>query len=227
MIYGNYNKNKNDINYEEYNFNGIPLPKDMQFEDINSKTIIIFWNLDDIKIQDVDNNKINFRLEIKKENTEEIFTKIYEGSNTNCLIDNLNKHTNYEIRICSIYNGICSNWIKAKKKTDYISESIILNKKDKNILLNWLSPLYKEKNIYLKLIYRRGSDYSYETFHSKCDNQGPTVVICKSGEEKFGGYTNINWESKDGIYIYDSKSFVFSLNKNKKNEYNKEKHPSM
>ena len=73
------NKEKSDINYDEYNFNGINLPKDIEIEDINSKTLKVSWKLDEIKIDNIDINKINFRVEIKKENSDELCNKVYEG----------------------------------------------------------------------------------------------------------------------------------------------------
>ena len=223
----NFNEEKCDINYEEYNFNGINVPKDIKIQDINSKTLKVSWNLDEIKIENIDINKINFKVDIKEENTDELFNTVYEDRNKNCLIENLNKNTNYEIRIYSLYNNIYSDSINVLHKTDFFSESEILNQNDKNIILNWLNPLYQGKKIYLKLIYRRGNDLSYETFHAKCDNKGPTLVICKSKNEKFGGYTNINWKSSEGEGIHSSNSFIFSINKNIKYNYTNTKNSSI
>jgi len=42
----------------------------------------------------------------------------------------------------------------------------------------------------------RGTDdgFEAEAFHNKCDNQGETLTIIKSGMGKiFGGYTDIPW----------------------------------
>ena len=67
---------------------------------------------------------------------------------------------------------------------------------------------------------------SVETFHKKCDNKGQTIIICKSKEEKFGGYTNINWECPN-MYRAENKDgpFIFSITKNKKYDYSdKSKH---
>ena len=56
----------------------------------------------------------------------------YEGNNSNCLIDNLNKNTIYEIRICCIYNNIKGNWSKIEKfKTNNKDISKILNESEK------------------------------------------------------------------------------------------------
>ena len=68
----NFNQEKSDINYDEYNFNGINLPKDIEIEDINSKTLKVSWKLEDIKIYNID-------IKIKKEKSDELFNKVYEG----------------------------------------------------------------------------------------------------------------------------------------------------
>ncbi|KAF2075721.1 hypothetical protein CYY_002964 [Polysphondylium violaceum] len=48
-------------------------------------------------------------------------------------------------------------------------------------------------------------------FHRACDDRGPTVTIIKSSEGcVFGGYNNNSWQ-KDGIYVYDPDSFIFTL----------------
>ena len=109
---------------------------------------------------------------------------------------------------------------KYKIKTGYISESKILNQEDSNKLLNWLNPKANGKNIYLKMIYRRGNDMSVYNFHSKCDNKGPTLVICKTKEQIFGGYNNFSWEStNEPKKIFQEGPFIFSINKNKKYDY--------
>ena len=140
-------------------------------------------------------------------------------------INNNNMITNLKISRPIIINA--TNWSNIEKvKTDYINESIILNDKDKDILYKWLNPLFNNQRFYLKLLYRRGNDMSFETFHKKCDNKGQTVIICKSKEEKFGGYTNINWESPS-MFRAENKDgpFIFSITKNKKYDYSdKSKH---
>jgi len=47
-------------------------------------------------------------------------------------------------------------------------------------------------------------------FHSKCDNQGPTVVLVQTTSDAvFGGYTDGNWKHKG--YVASSTSFLFRL----------------
>ena len=64
------------INYEEYYFNGVPIPKNIQFKDITSSSLNICWDIDNNFII---NEKIKYRIEMRKENKE--FKKIYEGNN--------------------------------------------------------------------------------------------------------------------------------------------------
>jgi hypothetical protein len=223
-----YNEEKDQINFDNYYFNGVYIPKNFKNEDISSNSIKLFWEIDNFNIENLDKNKLEFKVEIRKQNSNEKFIKVYEGSNYNCIIDNLIKSTYYEIRICSKYNDIFGEWSDIYQiKTDFISESKILNKEDKNKLLNLLSPVANGKNIYLKLIYRRGGDMSYETFHSKCDNKGSTVVLCKAKNEKFGGYTNVNWESVNGVGKYVDEPFLFNINSNKKLNYTNKIFPAV
>jgi len=106
----NYDENKNNIKYEEYYFNGIFIPKNIEFKNITSDNINISWNLDNF-----DNNKfkIKYKVEMRKENDN--FIKVYEDNNNNCSIDNLEMNTNYEFRICVIYNDILENGLKSIK----------------------------------------------------------------------------------------------------------------
>ena len=223
-----FNEEKCQINFDNYYFNGIYIPKIIKSEDISSNSIKLIWEIDNFNIENLDKNKLEFKVEIRKQNSNENFIKVYEGSNYNCIIENLIKSTYYEIRICIKYNDIYGDWSDIYQvKTDFISESKILNKEDKNKLLNLLSPVANGKSIYLKLIYRRGEDMSYETFHSKCDNKGPTVVLCKAKNEKFGGYTNVSWESVNGVSKYVDDPFLFNINSNKKLNYTNKIFPSV
>ena len=48
------------------------------------------------------------------------------------------------------------------------------------------------------LLFRASRDgFASQTFHSKCDNKGPTITVVKSGANIFGGFTEISWKSKN------------------------------
>ena len=61
----NYDEEKNNIKFDEYYFNGIQIPKDIEFKNISSFDFKVFWKIDDINIDNIDNNKINYKVEIK------------------------------------------------------------------------------------------------------------------------------------------------------------------
>jgi hypothetical protein len=77
--------------------------------------------------------------------------------------------------------------------------------------------MLNNENITLNLIYKGTRDgLTNNSFHSKCDNMGPTITLIKSEFGKtFGGYTNLSW-SKKGWISGTGKSFIFQLDHNTK-----------
>ena len=122
-----YEENKNNIKYNEYYFNGIFVPKNIEFKDISNTSLNLSWNIDNINIINIEKNKIKYIVEMRKEN--EKFEKVYEGKNNICSVNNLNNNTNYEFKICSLYNdliGECTDIQKIKTK-DIIQKSNLLD----------------------------------------------------------------------------------------------------
>ena len=93
-----FQEEKNNIKYDEYYFNGIPIPKNIVFKEVLHNQVNLSWEIDNFNIKNIDNNQIQFRIEIRKENDK--FIKVYEGKDKNCIINNLIKDTIYEFRIC-------------------------------------------------------------------------------------------------------------------------------
>ena len=190
-------ENENTIKYEEYYFNGIPIPKDIEFKDIETNSFKVLWKIDDFNILNVDKKEIKYILEIKKDNSKEDFIQIYEGNENSYIVNkNIQKNTNYEIRICSIYKDIYSLWSEIYKIQTKNFDSIILNEIERGN--EFLEKLYEwTGHRKMELLYRgtRDGDGS-NIFHNKCDNQGPTIVLCKNEKENiFGGYSSISWTS--------------------------------
>jgi len=204
---------KNIIKYDEYYFNGLPTPKDIEVKDVTQTSVNITWNIDKLKINNVDNENIKFKLEMKKEGKK--FKEIYEGKNNNYKIIDLKVNTNYIFRICTIYNDLISPWIEIKKirtlDYDYTCESKILsNSKRKD---EFLKKIYEWSGKYkLELLYSATKDGdSAEKFHSKCNNQGPTVTLFETDKDNiFGGYTSKDWTSNNN-YKIDPDCFIFTL----------------
>ena len=76
-----YQNENNNINFEEYYFNGIPKPKNIEFNDISGDSVNIKWKTDDINILNVDKKQIKYIVEMRKENKK--FIKVYEGKENN------------------------------------------------------------------------------------------------------------------------------------------------
>ena len=77
------------------------------------------------------------------------------------------------------------------------SSSIIKNETHQSALQSWLPP-----NATRSLLFRASTDGNRpEDFHRCCDNKGPTLVVIKSGEYIFGGYTSQSWESPGGMQL--------------------------
>ena len=70
---------EDNIKYEEYYFNGLSIPKDIQINDIKSNEFKISWKLDDLNILNIDKNQLNYKVEIRKD--KEQFKCVYEGNN--------------------------------------------------------------------------------------------------------------------------------------------------
>ena len=198
-----------NIKYEEYYFNGLSIPKDIEINDISSNDCNISWKIDDLNILNVDKNKIKFKIEIRKEN--ENFKSIYEDSNMNYNINKLEQNTNYEIRICTVYiNNISIYSDIIKFKTNKF-DSILLNETNKcSECLNKIYEWTGGKN--MELLYRGTRDgMSAGVFHNKCNNKGPTISLFKNEKGYiFGGYASIDWTSY-GNYRTASDSFIFTL----------------
>ena len=55
-----FDNENNIVNYEEYYFNGILIPQDIDFKKINSNSINLQWNIDEYNFINIDKNKIIF-----------------------------------------------------------------------------------------------------------------------------------------------------------------------
>ena len=208
-----YEEDKNNIKFDEYFFNGIQTPKNIEFNEINEKSLKLSWNIDNIIFKNVDKNQIKFRVEIRNYNMNqtEKFKQEYEGNNNNCLIENLNKNTYYEIRICCLYNDLIGPWSKIYKiKTTNFDSIILKESKKENEYLQKIYEWCRYKD--LDLIYRGTRDGTTSNiFHSKCDNQGPTICLYKNDKGNiFGGFSSISW-TNNGEYHSAPESFIFTL----------------
>ncbi len=107
--------------------------------------------------------------------------------------------------------------IRREEEKNILLDSKIIagNEEDKEIVRKWINP---EVSFKTKLLYRLSRDgASIFNFHSKCDNKGPTLILIESYDQnKFGGYTSATWDMFSSIYKNGTKTFLFSLTRNKK-----------
>ena len=199
------------IKYEEYYFSGLPVPKDIEIKDKETDGFKILWKIEDNNILHLDKNKIKFRLLLKKENTKDDFNQIYEGKENNFIVDKLEKNTNYEIKICSVYDDLISEWSEIKKVKTYELESKILEESEKG--KEFLEKIYEWTGYKkVELLYRGTKDGSgANIFHNKCDNKGQFICLCKNEKGNiFGAYSSASWTS-DNSWHTDYNSFLFTL----------------
>ena len=81
---------------------------------------------------------------------------------------------------------------KTPTSRDFLGSSLIVkNGTHQSALQSWLPP-----NATCSLLYRASTDGNTPAdFHRCCDNKGRTLVLIKSGEYIFGGYTSRSWQS--------------------------------
>jgi hypothetical protein len=87
------------------------------------------------------------------------------------------------------------------------------------LALEWLpKPWFGARLRVSSLLYRGSRDgMTAQAFHSKCDGQGPTLVLIRAQSpgfppSVFGGFAGKSWESAPaGVYVDARDSFVFSL----------------
>ena len=202
-----FKEEESKIIYEKFIFNALPAPNNIEFKDVTFNSLNIFWNYDKI---DIDNNGIKFQVEMRKQNEDEKFSKIYEGNKTNCSINNLNSFANYEFRIRVIYKELNSPWSEIKTIKTPFNSIILKNIPKENEYVQKLMEWTNSKK--LELIYRGTRDGSKpENFHNLCDNKGPTITLFKNEKGNiFGGYASISW-ANSGEYKSAPDSFIFTL----------------
>ena len=159
-------------------------------------------------------NEINKRIDI-------IMVKLDKlTNNQNIKENNLDK----ENKINEINNNT-ENENEKENKDDFenvMKSSKIVDKSGNQIayIKNWMSPNQKIK---CKLLFDGKRDGGQAaTFHSFCDNKGPTITFIKTNNKRrIGGFTMKNWDIKlHGNYTSDDKAFLFDLDLNEKYEVN-------
>ena len=87
---------------------------------------------------------------------------------------------------------------------------------DQSLVISWLG----NRRFTAELLFRKSRDGSEpKDFHNKCDNKENTIIFIETTKGyKFGGYTELQWESSSSYkFKKDNKStFIFSFNHKEK-----------
>ncbi|XP_044181722.1 protein crumbs-like [Acropora millepora] len=115
------------------------------------------------------------------------------------------------------YNCTCKGGFKGDGRincTEHsLQDSVIIggNLKYFVMLSDWLKPVVQINGQWILCWRASLHGWTAATFHSLCDNKGPTVTIVKDTKNNmFGGYTSKPWQSINGAKN-DPKAFLFSL----------------
>ena len=207
-----YKEDEEILKLDEYHFSGIKNPKDIEFNDIKIDSLKMSWKFEENIPIELDMKKLKYKVEMRKENTKDNFIQVYEGKNNNCLIEKLNLGTNYEFRICSIYEDSISDWTPLQNvKTLSIDSKILMETNRYNEFLEKIFEWSGFKT--MELIYRGTRDgTTSQKFHEKCDNQGPTICLYKNDKGYvFGGYASVSWSTYSNGYYRAPDCFIFTL----------------
>lgn len=144
----------------------------------------------------------------------------------------LNKMTKNDEEVLEEYKKVINIYKYKLNVYNFDSKILAIFQEEKELLKSWIEPT---KKLEAKLLYSFYVDYkqnyvkdtveidevnmnkigNVETFHQKCDNKPNILVLCKSKNEIFGGFTPLYFTNKND-YGYDNKSFLFSINKKEK-----------
>ncbi|XP_067047367.1 uncharacterized protein [Acropora muricata] len=117
------------------------------------------------------------------------------------------------------YNCTCQDGFEGNGKNcteqlaKGLSNSIIIGDNQSYLVMlsRWFRPVAQSNGQWILCWRASLHGWAATTFHSLCDNKGPTVIIVKDTNNNiFGGYTSIPWRSENR-YKNDPKAFLFSL----------------
>ena len=103
---------------------------------------------------------------------------------------------------------------------EFLKSSILRNDlKNQKLIVNWIYEAINKDKIKFELIFKMTQNgTNSDKFHNLCNDQGPTLTLIKTTENKiFGGFTPLDWKNEGGFIVDKSMiTFVFSLNLCKK-----------
>ena len=165
-------------------------------------------------------NIITFILERKDVPAEDLTKSLYKLTSQYIkensglkheILDMKEKINSMEEKINFLYEHIKS---KEGYSDTVFKKSKLINENQIEIIQNWISP---NKFFKCKLLYdaKQNGD-KVSTYHSLCDDKGPTLTIFTTSDNlTLGGYLSTSFNENSG-WIHDENAFLFSLNPDEK-----------
>jgi len=165
--------------------------------------------------------KFDISLDSKKKDIALVLNKNSE-SDLSKVIDEISRTVLYQAELLKVSNLKISNLeerilaLEKKKMCKDLDNSKIVKKEEIPMIKKWIDSS-NFQNIKFKLIFRASKHgKSYSSFHFKCDGKSDTIVFITSNTNKrFGGYSDLTWDSTGSTKTNPKKSFLFSLDEKK------------
>ncbi|CAJ0627625.1 2319_t:CDS:2 [Entrophospora sp. SA101] len=123
----------------------------------------------------------------------------------------------------SMIESWMQNLINSNITTGTTAINIVNNSNPINPITNY-GTHSKRLNYDWNLLFRASRDgFTSDDFHSKCDNKGSSVVLIKirGHAQIIGGYNPVGWYTSRCGYHPTEDSFIFSMNFDENNNFNK------
>ena len=102
----------------------------------------------------------------------------------------------YSVTIFCYKCSVSFPLILSEKTTDFESSEILSGNEGLfSILSEYLKDVEPYGKHWKRCFSARAYSYSAASFHTYCNNKGPTVTLVKAGSYVFGGYTDQAWAS--------------------------------
>ena len=223
-------KEKNDLIVLDEKLNNLEhLISSMESNNIQEEEKLKNKDNENINVDENENEK-NFQKDENLHNLEEMKDALKQQIANNIKNSNeqekLSQENSFEeLKNKNIYLLLDQNQLPFHESS-IISEDEKEKQKEIEFLLEWLSPSLNNlpnppKVLRTKLIYKSEIDGDKAlTFHEKCDNISPTIILIKTKEGfRYGGYTSVSWEGPEETeFKADQDAFIFSFDTLKKYE---------
>ena len=195
------------VNYDEYCFNGVPNPKNIDVEKKGDK-LFISWDIDDSIIKYINIDNIKYSVTVN--NIGSIFDFKEETDNKYIYYKDNEISKEYEIKVRTLLEGYCSEWSIIKKSKIEVAPiiNIFADNNQKNSLPSLFSQPKQTENLFGN-IFDNKQNKKNELFGSKenkNENKNPFIIEDNN--------KNTQEKSIFELPLFKSKNSLFSSGNN-------------